>query len=215
HQRGMAGKIRFGGRGALTSMLCGGAAFETGVHNPLLSILPPIIHVTRNRSDGKDWLAPIVEQISAELDQGASGARDVINRLADILFIRAVSAYFDQHKETAESGWLAAVRDEQIGRALLMLHEQPQEAWRVDLMGRHVALSRSAFAARFRELVGEPPLQYLTRLRINAAAMRLRTSDDKLRSIASAVGYSSVPAFVKSFNRLMGSTPGEYRRNGH
>jgi AraC-like DNA-binding protein len=184
HQRGMAGTIHFGRHGALTSMLCGGAAFETGVHNPLLSILPPVIHVTRNRSDGTDWLAPIVEQISAELDQGASGSRDVINRLADILFIRAVSAYFDQHKETAESGWLAAVRDEQIGRALLMLHEQPQEAWRVDLMARRVALSRSAFAARFRELVGESPLHYLTRLRINAAAIRFHASDDKLKSIA-------------------------------
>ena len=214
-ERRTTGPIRFGGRGVPTSMVCGGAAFETGVNHPLLSILPPVIHIRPNRSDGEDWVAPIMEQISAELDQGTSASRDVINRLTDILFIRAFHAYFDQHKETAESGWLAAVRDEQIGRAILMLHEQPQEAWRVDLMARRVALSRSAFAARFRELVGEPPLQYLTRLRINAAAMRLRTSDDKLRSIASAVGYSSVPAFVKSFNRLMGSTPGEYRRNGH
>src|SRR4030095_1824877 len=158
HQRGTAGMFRFGGRGALTRMLCGGAAFETVVHNPLLSILPPVIHVRRRRSDGKDWLSPIIEQISAELDQGASGSRDVINRLTDVLFIRAVNAYFDQHKKTAESGWLAAVRDEQIGRALLMLHEHPQEAWRVDLMARRVALSRSAFAERFRELVGESPL---------------------------------------------------------
>jgi hypothetical protein len=134
HQGRTDGMIRFGGSGVLTSMLCGGAAFETGVHNPLVSILPPVIHVTR-RSDGKDWLVPTVEQIFAELDQGASGSRDVINRLTDILFIRAVTAYFDQHKETAESGWLAAVRDEQIGRALLMLHEQPQEGWRVESAG--------------------------------------------------------------------------------
>jgi AraC-like DNA-binding protein len=93
-----------------------------------------------------------------------------------------------------------------------MLHEQPKEAWQVDRIARRVWLSRSAFAARFRELVGEPPLQYLTRLRINAAAMHLRTSDDKLRSIASGAGYSSLPAFVKSFKRLMGTTPGEYRQ---
>ena len=213
HPGGAAGTIHFGGSGALTSMLCGGAAFETGLHNPLISILPPVIHAGLNRTDGKDWLAPITEQISAELDQGASGSRAVINRLTDILFIRALSAYFDRHIETAESGWLAAVRDEQIGRALLMLHEEPQEAWRVDLLARHVALSRSAFAARFRELVGESPLHYLTRLRINAAAIRLRTSDDKLTSIAASVGYSSVPALVKSFRRLMGTTPGEYRQN--
>jgi AraC-like DNA-binding protein len=206
--------IRLGGRGAATSMLCGGAVFETGLKNPLVSILPPVIHVKRNQRDDKDWLAMTVEQISAELEQGASGSRDVINRLTDILFIRAVRAYFDQNMETAESGWLAAVRDEQIGRALLMLHQQPQEAWHVDRIARRVGLSRSGFAARFRELVEEPPLQYLTRLRINAAATHLRTSDDKLRSIASATGYSSLPAFVKSFKRLMGTTPGEYRQQG-
>src|SRR5262249_39277082 len=97
--------------------------------------------------------------------------------------------------------------------ALLMLHEHPQEAWRVDLMARRVALSRSAFAKRFRELVGESPLHYLTRLRINAAAIRLGTTDEKLRCIAASVGYSSVPALVKSFKRLMGTTPGDYRRH--
>src|SRR5262245_35925902 len=92
-----------------------------------------------------------------------------------------------------------------------MLHEQPQDAWRVDLMARRVAVSRSAFAARFRELVGEPPLHYLTRLRINAAAVRLRSTDDKLSVIAKATGYESVAAFVKSFKRHMGTTPGDYR----
>jgi AraC family transcriptional regulator, alkane utilization regulator len=213
HEGRMAGPIRFGGQGVSTRMLCGGAAFETGVRNPLLSILPPIIHIKGNQGDGNDWLALTTQNISDELDRGSSGSRAVINRLTDILFIRAVNAYFDRNMETAESGWLAAVRDEQIGRALLMLHQQPQRAWRVDLIARRVGLSRSGFAARFRELVGEPPLQYLTRLRINSAALRLRATDEKLRSIASAVGYSSVPSFVKSFKRLMDATPGEYRQH--
>jgi transcriptional regulator GlxA family with amidase domain len=132
--------------------------------------------------------------------------------LADILFIRAVRAYFDHNIEAAESGLLLAVRDEQIGRALAMLHRHPQQAWTVDSIARHVALSRSAFAARFTELVSEPPLHYLTRLRIDVAAARLRSSDDKLRAIAAAAGYESVPAFAKSFKRLIGMTPGEYRR---
>src|SRR5262249_12596604 len=161
-----------------------------------------VIHIKGNQADGKDWLGPTIQHLSTELDRGASGSAEVIHRLTDILFIRAVCAYFDQNMETAESGWLAAVRDEPIGRALLMLHERPEESWRVDRIARHVALSRSAFATRFRELVGEPPLQYLTRLRINTAATRLRATDEKLSSIASAVGYSSVPAFVKSFKRL-------------
>src|SRR5262249_32355130 len=153
-----------------------------------------------------------IQQISAELDRGSSASTEILNRLTEVLFIRAVNAYFDQNMETAGSGWLAAIRDEPIGRALLMFHEQPDEAWRVDMVARRLALSRSAFAARFTELVGEPPMQYLNRLRINTAAMRLRTGNIKLRSIATAVGYSSVPAFVKAFRRSMGMTPGEYRQ---
>ena len=198
-----ASPVRLGGRRVTTSMLCGGAAFETTVDNPLYTILPRVIHVKGNRWDGKDSLDLTTRQISAELDRGTSGSPEVLNRLTDILFIRAVNAYFDQNVETAESGWLGAVRDESIGRALLMFHEQPHAAWRVDMVARRLALSRSAFAARFRELVGEPPLQYVTRLRINTAAMRLRTSNDKLRSISSDVGYSSVPAFVKAFVLLL------------
>jgi len=193
-------------------MLCGGASFETTVNNPLRTILPPVIHVKRNHWNGNDSLDLTIQHISTELDRGASGSPEVLNRLTDVLFIRAVNAYFDQNMETAESGWLAAVRDEPIGRALLMFHKQPHDAWRIDMVARRLALSRSSFAARFRELVGEPPLQYLTRLRMNTAAMRLRTSNDKLRSVASAVGYSSVTAFVKAFQRSMGVTPGEYRQ---
>src|SRR5262249_31523259 len=158
------------------------------------------------------WLGLTTQQILTELDGGGPGAEDVITRLADILFIRAVRSYFDQNMETAESGWLAAIRDERIGQALALLHTTPQQAWTVDSLARHVALSRSAFAARFTELVGEPPLHYLTRLRINAAALRLRSSDDKLRTIAVAAGYESIAAFVKSFKRVMGMTPGQYRQ---
>jgi AraC-like DNA-binding protein len=132
--------------------------------------------------------------------------------LTEILFIRAVRAYFSQKMETVESGWLAAVRDEQIGRALAMLHGDLQQAWTVDLLARSVALSRSGLAARFKELLGEPPLHYLTRLRINAAAIRLRSRNDKLRAVAAAVGYESVAAFAKAFRRVMGMTPGNYRQ---
>src|SRR2546425_771043 len=93
-----------------------------------------------------------------------------------------------------------------------MLHQDPQEAWTVNSLAHRVALSRSAFAAKFKELLGEPPLGYLTRLRISAAAIRLRSSDAKLRAVAAAVGYTSVAAFVKAFRRVMGMTPGHYRR---
>jgi len=204
--------FRAGGKGSITTLVCGGAHLETGANDFLIGMLPPVLYVKRAEEGAQHWLGLTTEQILAELNSGGPGAKEIITRLADILFIRAVRAYFDHNIEAAESGRLLAVRDLQIGRALAMLHRHPQQAWTVDSIARHVALSRSAFAARFTELVGEPPLHYLTRLRIDVAAARLRSSDDKLRAIAAAAGYESVPAFAKSFKRLIGMTPGEYRR---
>jgi transcriptional regulator GlxA family with amidase domain len=118
----------------------------------------------------------------------------------------------DENIDLAESGWLAALRDKQIGKALILLHDKPHQPWTVAGLADRVALSRSSFAARFTQLVGEPPLRYLTRLRLNAASARLRSGNDKLRVIAGAAGYESVPAFTKAFKRNLMVTPGEYRR---
>ena len=132
---------------------------------------------------------------------------------SDLLFMQAVRAYLDENIDTAESGWRAALRDPQIGRALVLLHDKPHQPWTVAELADRVALSRSAFAAKFTQLVGEPPLRYLTRLRLNAATTRLRSGNDKLSVIADAAGYDSVPAFAKAFKRGIGVTPGEYRRS--
>src|SRR5262249_31243767 len=113
----------------------------------------------------------------------------------------------------AGSGWLAARRDQQIGRALALLHDKPHQPWTVTGLADRVALSRSAFAARFTKLVGEPPLRYLMRLRLNAATARLRSGNDKLSVIAAAAGYDSAPAFAKAFKRRLGGAPGGYRRS--
>jgi transcriptional regulator GlxA family with amidase domain len=187
--------------------------FESGA-KPLLTILPPLLHVKRSAEGGRSGLRLTTEHILSELDGGQAGAAEVVTRLADILFIQAVRAYFEENADRAESGWLGAVRDRQIGQALALLHSTPHEPWTVASLARRLGQSRSAFAARFTQLVGEPPLRYLTRLRIGAAADRLRQSDDKLSAIAAAAGYESVAAFVKSFKRHIGITPGDYRHFG-
>jgi transcriptional regulator GlxA family with amidase domain len=184
--------------------------FESGA-NPLLAILPPLLHLKRKTDGAHPWLRLTTEYVLSELDSDRAGASEVATRLADILFIQAVRAYFDENVDKVESGWLAAIRDQQIGRALMLLHSHPQESWTVASLARHLAVSRSAFAARFTELVGEPPLHYLTRLRINTAAARLRSTNEKLRAIAAEAGYDSVAGFAKSFKRLMGMTPGDCR----
>ena len=211
HAAGTNVPFRVGGEGPTTSFVCGGMQFENGANNPLLAVLPPFLHVKGSEGGGLPWLRLTVEHILAELDSGAGGAAEVVTRLADILFIQAVRAYFHENADTAQSGWLAATRDKQVGRALALLHAKPDEPWTVEMLARRLATSRSSFADRFSELVGEPPLRYLSRLRIDAAARRLRSSDDKLGAVAAEAGYESVSAFNRAFKRQVGMTPGEYR----
>lgn len=206
--------IRAGGKGPVTKFVCGGMEFENGRTNPLLFVLPPFLHVKATQARGHSWLRLTVEHVLSELTIGGAGAAEVVTRLTDILFIEAVRWYFEKNADTAEFGWLAAVRDEQIGRALALLHAYPGERWTISSLARSVALSRSALAGKFTELLGEPPLRYLTRLRIDAAARRLRSSDDKLSAVAAAAGYESVTAFTRAFRRHMGMTPGECRDSG-
>lgn len=147
-----------------------------------------------------------------ELDSDRPGVEAVVTRLADILVIGALRSYLDGGFPSTESGWLAAVRDHQIGRAIALLHSDPARHGTVATLADQVALSRSAFASKFSKLVGEPPLRYLTRVRLDAAARRLRGTNDKLFVVAAAAGYDSAAAFTRAFERHLGVTPGEYRR---
>jgi len=206
------GAFRAGGEGAVTKLVCGGMQFENERIDPLLAMLPPLIHVKGNNGKAAHWLRATVTQVLGELESSRAGAKSVVTRLADILFIRAVRSYFERNCDNAEFGWLAAIRDPQIGPALALLHNRMHEDWTVAALARQVGLSRSLFAEKFTQLVGEPPLRYLKRLRLNAAARRLRSSRDKLSAIAAASGYESAAAFAKAFKRSLGRTPGDYRR---
>jgi AraC-like DNA-binding protein len=207
------GAFSAGGEGPGSRLVCGGMQSENGATNPLLAVLPPLLHVKGRGEDIAPWIRATVSHLFEELGSGRAGAAEVVTRLADILFMQVVRAYLDENIDTAESGWLAALRDQQIGRALALLHDQPHQPWTVNVLADRVALSRSAFADKFTKLVGETPLRYLTRLRLNAATARLRSGNDKLSVIAAAAGYESVPAFTKAFKRHLVVTPGEYRRS--
>jgi len=207
------GVFSAGGEGSVARLVCGGMRSENGATDPLLAVLPPLIHFKGGGEDAAPGLRTTVSHIFEELGSGRSGAAAIVTRLTDILFMQAVRAYLDENIDTAESGWLAALRDQQIGRALVLLHDKPHQPWTVAELADRVALSRSAFAVKFTQLVGEPPLRYLTRLRLNVATARLRSGNDKLSVIAAAAGYDSVPAFAKAFKRHIGMTPGEYRQS--
>lgn len=206
------GEWSSGGAGATTRLVCGAMKFDNTRTNPILAALPQLIHVKASDDGAPSWLNLTIQHVIDELDSDRPGVESVVRRLADILFIGAVRSYVEQGMSMARSGWLAAINDEQIGRAVALLHSEPSRPWSVVMLADCVALSRSAFAARFRQLLGEPPVHYLTRVRLDNAAKRLRTTNDKLVVIASAAGYDSASAFTRAFERHIGMSPGTYRR---
>jgi len=204
-----------GGGGAPTSAIWGCFEFEGGGRNPLFQSLPRMIHLTAESGPHVQWLQSTLQFVTSEFATAAPGAETVVNRLTDILFVHAIRAYIAgcAGKGCRAHGWLQALADAKIGEALRMIHSAPQQEWTVESLASAVAMSRSAFAARFNELVGEPPLRYVTAWRMNKASHMLLRGDP-IGAIAQAVGYETDAAFGKAFKKFMGIAPGEYRRQG-
>jgi transcriptional regulator GlxA family with amidase domain len=176
-----------------------------------VAALPPVVHVRGDDGTAIQWLEASLQFVACEMASGQPGAETVVRRLADILFVQAVRAHLAQSGEGAK-GWLRALVDPQIGEALGLIHAKPEEPWTVELLASRVAMSRSAFAARFTQLAGEPPLSYLTRWRMDKATRLLRTSNASIGEVAARVGYDAEAAFSKAFKRRIGMAPGAYRR---
>jgi AraC-like DNA-binding protein len=202
---------RYGGGGALTTMVGGCFVFEDGDTNPLVASLPPVVHVKGDGGKAVQWLEASLQFVASEMASGQPGAETVVGRLADILFVQAVRAHLAQSAD-GTTGWLGAVVDPQIGGALGLMHEKPEEPWTVESLASRAAMSRSAFAARFAHLVGEPPLTYLTRWRMQKATRLLRSGRASIGDVASRVGYETEAAFSKAFKRWTGVAPSAYRR---
>ncbi len=191
-------------------MLCGAFHFEYPSGFPLLRRLPKLIYIPGAQGRMAQGFADIVHLIGRESAIQQPGAAVVLNRLTELLFIQVIRCWIDQQAE-ASSGWGAALRDQPISAALGLIHQSPDHKWTVNELAEAVALSRSAFAGRFTELVGEPPLTYLTRWRM-LRAMRLLKNEVSTGTIAALLGYESEVAFRKAFKREIGVPPARYRR---
>ncbi len=202
--------VRHGGGGAETRMICGAFEFGRMKRNPILGILPPVLHV-RGGGGSAEWLDPLLKLLSSEARAPRPGSATVIARLTDIIFVQAVRAWVHDQPDGA-GGWLGALRDPQIGAALALLHRAPGREWNVATLATEVGMSRSPFAARFKALVGEPPLAYLTRWRMDLAASSIESEKLTIREMAERVGYESDAAFSKAFKRYFDRSPREYRR---
>lgn len=207
-----AGVIRHGGGGTLTTILGGKFTFDKAKSRPLVDLLPPFIHVPNDRVQALP-LQQSLQLFAAEAAQSHLGSYLVLKRLADILLLQLIREYVSS-STCRETGWLRALSDPRIGGVLRSMHERIEQPWTVGELASQAGMSRSAFALRFKEVVGETPLDYLTRWRVYSATVFLEDSDRKLKDIANAVGYDSDGSFNKAFKRVMGLTPGEYRRAG-
>ena len=201
----------YGGRGAATTLVCGHFDFDREALHPFFETLPEILHLSIGEQEQSSWLATAARLAAAESKNAQRSASVVVDRLAEALLLQTLRLYLDRVEEPR--GFLAAVRDPAIGRALSRLHRDAAHDWSLLELAEVAGLSRSSFAERFRGLVGESPMRYLFRWRMLAAREQLQEGSRSTAAIASRVGYSSEFAFAKAFKRFFGKGPGAIRRS--
>lgn len=206
-----APQVRHGGGGALTRMVCGYLACESSLFHTVLAALPRLMIIPMRDTPGGQWLMSSIQFSLAECAAPQAGAGTVLAKLSELMFVEAIRRHIES-LPPEQQGWLAGLRDRFVGKALALMHSRPAHAWTVDELASHVGLSRSALADRFGALIGCPPMQYLTRWRLQLAANLLRTSRRPLAAIAAEVGYESEAAFSRAFKRELGSAPAVWRR---
>lgn len=202
--------VRGGGDGVETVMACCSVAFGQPALHPLLALMPPVILVCRATA-GDPMLPALLDGMADEVVGNRIGAATVLARLADLVVARLVRSWAEgQCADT--KGWLAAIRDPRIGRALAAIHRDPGRSWSVDALAQEAGLSRSLVSARFVRLLGVAPGRYLARWRMHLAGGWLRDRRLSVAEIAERLGYESEASFSRAFKRLTGSPPGAVRR---
>jgi len=201
----------FGGGGAITRMTCGVLKLDHAAAERLQQLLPPVIRLDTFAQHAGPWIYSTLKYLAEEACNPQPGGETVLTRLTDILVVQAIRAWL-QSNEALETGWLAALRDPKIGRALQAFHRAPQEGWTIARLAERAGMSRSAFAARFKQLTGEGVMQYALHWRMQLAQMDLKEGKRTLAEIAIGLGYESEAAFARAFKRIVGTSPGAYRR---
>jgi AraC-like DNA-binding protein len=207
-------RIVHGAGGAVTRIVCGFLNCDGELSNPLLASLPRLFKVGVGNDAESAWLASALNFGAAEAAFPRDGSATVLAKLSELLFVQAIRRCIDS-LPPGQKGWLGALRDRYVGRALVSMHADPAHPWTVDELARQAGLSRSALAQRFSELLGQPPMQYLAQWRLHAAARELRNGGKTLAKIAGAAGYESEPAFSRAFKRQFGLPPASWRNQQH
>lgn len=205
------GILRHGGGGVPTELVCGGVRFVHPAARALIAALPRVVHLTAADIPRRDWLRTTLDLIDDETRVARPGGDAIVSRLCDIIVMQAVRTWLDRDP-AAQTGWLGALRDPRIGRALGAVHRNPAHDWTVASLASEAMMSRSAFAANFTELVGEPAMTYVTNWRMQVAHDFLASGEYTVASAGNAVGYVGEAAFSRAYKRAMGVSPGQVRR---
>jgi AraC-like DNA-binding protein len=201
---------RIGGGGEVARFVCGYMVCEPKLSEVLLTGLPGMFKVNVRSDESGQWVENSIRYSIVDAEASGAGGSAVLAKLCEALFAETLRRYMRSLPEQ-QTGWLAGARDPEVGKALALLHRQPAAPWTIAGLARQVGVSRSVLAERFRQYLGEPPLSYLTRWRLQLGAQLLNSTSHSVGQIASKVGYESEQAFNRAFKRKFGNPPARYR----
>lgn len=203
-------RLVYGGSGEPTRLLCGAVSFDHPIAAKLLEMMPPSLLISATDHDESGFLVNTIEMLASESTATRLGSEAVITRLADLLVIQSMRVWIDR-QGAGQHGWLAALQDPALGKALMAVHREPGARWNLQGMAVVAGLSRTIFVERFRHCVGQTPMDYLSEWRMALAKNRLQQSNDSVLQIALDFGYQSEAAFGRAYKRITGTTPGSCR----
>jgi len=201
-----------GGGGAVSKFVCGYMTCDPHLSRPILNGLPPVFKVNVRTDSSGHWLETSILHLVEEAPSGRMGSEAMLAKLSEALFVDTLRRYVDGMPEQ-QSGWLAGARDPVVGRSLALLHGRVAHPWTIAELSEAVGISRSALVERFSRYLGEPPMTYLTRWRLQLAAESLKQTSRGVADIAADIGYESEAAFSRAFKREFGQPPGQYRND--
>src|SRR4051794_11575511 len=198
-----------GGGPERARVVCGFLGCDERPYNPLLTALPPVIHLEAADVGATGWLGTLLNVAVKESGSARAGSENVLARLSELMFVEAIRRYLET-LPPSQTGWLSGLRDPVVGQALSALHAAPSQCWTVERLAQLVGVSRSVLAERFTDMVGQPPMQYLALWRMQLAS-RLLIAGNHIAAVANDVGYESEAAFSRAFKKLVGEAPATWR----